>query len=122
MVGSRYSPFRLPASCLSRNSANPLSKIPKNSGVSPHIFIETGVSALMISSFPSAKTAAPVSVFTILEVSTILVSIWFSSTLQTPRVTPPFSLNVFLRTKPTMLICILSDFSSSFVNSRKASA
>ena len=69
------------------NSLKPSSSTFRKSGVKPHIFMETRE----FTSTTTLSASAPAAVFTMFLVSTISVKFPFSSILQIPRVTPPFS-------------------------------
>ena len=98
-IGIRYSAFsEFSGTSFSKNSLKPCSRTSKNSGVNPHIFMET--KEFTSTTTPSAS--APFAVFTISLVSTTSVRFPFSSILQIPRVTPPLSDSVFFNTKPAI--------------------
>ena len=101
-VGIRYSAFIGSTGTSSlKNSTKPVSKVSRNAGVNPHIFIETNDSISNAVPFDSAPSV----VLIIFLVSTTSVRLFCSSILQIPRVTPPLSDKVFFNTKPAIHDC-----------------
>ena len=98
-IGIRYSAFSgFSGTSFLKNSLKPCSRISKNSGVNPHILMETRE----FTSTATPSVSAPVAVFTIFLVSITSVRLFCSSILQMPRVTPPLSDKVFFNTKPAI--------------------